>query len=119
MDARPPGRADAATPVPMPLGEVFALANNADQAGRTDEADRLLTHLRAAAPEQPDVLQLAGVVAFRKGRHAEALDRARRRHRDVSAQRLRGLSRARALRRGARGCPARRAAGAVRPALPA
>ena len=33
----------------------------------------MLGHILVAAPDQPDALHLAGIVAFREGRHAEAL----------------------------------------------
>lgn len=73
MDANLPGRADAATPVPVPFGELFELARDAEAAGQTERAERLLGHLRAVAPDQPDALHLAGIVAFRRKNHQEAL----------------------------------------------
>ena len=60
--------------VPVPLAEVFAIAAEFERGGRVEEADRLIRHALAAAPEQADVLHLAGIVAFRQKRAAEALE---------------------------------------------
>ena len=73
MQVSPPTPTPAAIPVPIPLGEVFALAAEFERAGRLPESGRLLAHARAAAPDQPDVLHLAGIVAFREKRPQEAL----------------------------------------------
>ena len=73
MEAKPPGLADAARMVAVPLGELFAIASGAEQAGRIDEAERLLSHLLAAAPGQAEVLHLAGIVAYRRGRMQDAV----------------------------------------------
>jgi tetratricopeptide (TPR) repeat protein len=42
------------------------------------EADRLLGYLLSATPQQADALHLSGIVAFRLGRHAEALKKLER-----------------------------------------
>ncbi|MCW3474803.1 tetratricopeptide repeat-containing glycosyltransferase family protein [Limobrevibacterium gyesilva] len=73
LGSEPPPILHAATPIAVPFGELFALAVAAEQAGRLDEADRLLGHILAVAPNEPETLHLAGVVAFRLGRHADAL----------------------------------------------
>jgi hypothetical protein len=68
-----PARPTLATPVTVPLGEIVAIAAEYERAGRLDEAERLLGHVLAAAPNQGDALHQAGVVAFRKKRYADAL----------------------------------------------
>lgn len=73
MEPGAPTPAPAAIPVPVPLGEVFSLAAEFERAGRLPDAARLLAHARAAAPDQPDVLHLSGIVAFREKRPQEAL----------------------------------------------
>lgn len=50
------------------------MAAEYERTGRMEEAERLLGHALAAAPTHPDVLHLAGVVAYRRKRVAEALD---------------------------------------------
>ncbi len=60
-------------PVTLPLGEVFAIANEFERAGRLEEAERLTRHALAAAPDHPDVLHLAGILAFRRKVLPEAL----------------------------------------------
>ncbi len=59
--------------VPVPLGEVLAIAAEFERGGRLEEAARLIAHARGVAPEQPDLLHLAGIVAFRQKRPEEAL----------------------------------------------
>ncbi len=73
MDALALKPTPAAIQVAVPLGEVFSIAAEFERTGRLPEAGRLLTHALAAAPEQPDVLHLAGIVAFREKRPVEAL----------------------------------------------
>ena len=67
-------RAPAPGTVPLPLGEVLRIANEYERGGRLDDAKRLLDHILAVAPNQGDALHLAGIVAFRQGDVAEALD---------------------------------------------
>lgn len=61
--------------VPLPLRQVWRIADEYQQAGRLDEAEGLLGRILAVAPAQPDALHLAGLVDFRKGRFAEAADK--------------------------------------------
>src|ERR1700759_1992807 len=61
--------------VPVPLPDIFRLAAQQEAAGRMEEADRLLSHILAVAPHQADTLHMSGIVAFRLGRHQEALDK--------------------------------------------
>lgn len=56
------------------LGEVLGRVLDRLEAGRIDAADELLALARSAAPEQPDVLHLSGLVAARAGRIREGLD---------------------------------------------
>ncbi len=58
--------------VPLPLGQVWRIADEYQLAGRLDEAEGLLRRTLEVAPQQPDALHLMGLVAFRKGRVAEA-----------------------------------------------
>jgi hypothetical protein len=74
MDAAPAPPPSLTTPVAVPLGAVLAIATEFERAGRLDEAAGLLGHALAAAPTQPDTLHLAGIVAFRQKRVADALD---------------------------------------------
>ncbi len=69
----PAPRAPTAATVPLPLGEVLRIANEYERTGRLDEAKRLLDHVLAAAPNQPDALHLAGIVAFRLGDATQSL----------------------------------------------
>ncbi|HEY8288790.1 MAG TPA: tetratricopeptide repeat-containing glycosyltransferase family protein, partial [Acetobacteraceae bacterium] len=71
----PRGLQSSPVMVPVPLAELFAIAARQEAAGRLEEADRLLGHILAVAPHQPDTLHMAGIVAFRLGRHQEALDK--------------------------------------------
>jgi hypothetical protein len=61
--------------VPVPLSELFAIAVQQEAAGKLQEADRLLGHILAVAPHQPDTLHMSGIVAFRLGRQQEALEK--------------------------------------------
>lgn len=58
--------------VSMPVGEVYTVATEYVEAGRLDAADRLLGHILASVPNQTDALHLRGLIAFRRGRVAEA-----------------------------------------------
>ncbi len=59
--------------VPVPFQDLLQIAGEREQSGKLEDADRLLGHMLAAAPRQPDALHLSGIVAFRLGRHEEAL----------------------------------------------
>ncbi len=67
---RPP--APVAAGIPVPAGEIFAVATEYVEAGRLDAAERMLGHILAAAPAQPDALHLKGLIAFRRGKTDEA-----------------------------------------------
>jgi tetratricopeptide (TPR) repeat protein len=78
--AGPFARPDGGTPrhwtdlmVPVPMSELFTIAARQEHHGNLQEADRLLNHILAVAPNQPDALHMSGIVAFRLGRHEEAL----------------------------------------------
>ncbi|MDR3533058.1 MAG: tetratricopeptide repeat-containing glycosyltransferase family protein [Rhodopila sp.] len=71
-DGQPPQRA-AEMMVPVPMAELFTIAAQQERAGKLEEADRLLNHILAVAPNQPDTLHMSGIVAFRLGRQEEAL----------------------------------------------
>ncbi|MCX7381616.1 MAG: tetratricopeptide repeat-containing glycosyltransferase family protein [Alphaproteobacteria bacterium] len=73
MESAVPGTAPADIPVAVPLGEVFAIANEFERTGRVEEAARLVRHAMESAPDQPDVLHLAGILAFRRKQPQEAL----------------------------------------------
>lgn len=59
----------------MPLGEVFAIASEYERAGRLEDAERLVGRILEAHPRQADALHLGGIVAHRRKRPAEALER--------------------------------------------
>ena len=59
--------------VPVPMAELFTIAARQERAGSLQEADRLLNHILAVAPNQPDALHMSGIVAFRLGRQQEAV----------------------------------------------
>ena len=59
--------------VPLPFGDLMAIAGRLENEKDYGFADRLLERALAAAPDQPDALHLSGIVAFRLGRRDEAL----------------------------------------------
>ena len=61
--------------VPVPIDELLAVAAHYERTGKMQEGDRLLSHILAVAPNQPDTLHLSGVVAFRLGRQQEGLEK--------------------------------------------
>ncbi len=62
----------AAGTVPVPANEVFAIVSEYIEAGRLDAAERMLGHILAIAPRQPEALHTKGLIAFRRGRIPEA-----------------------------------------------
>ena len=68
---------DAAQPgkVVMPLAEALEKLSKLEQANKLEEADDLATRMLAAMPEHPHILQLSGIVSYRSGRVAEAIER--------------------------------------------
>ena len=65
---------DAALPsVPVPIAELYAIASDYERAGRLEDARRMLDRVLACAPDAAEALHLAGIVAFRQGRRADAL----------------------------------------------
>jgi tetratricopeptide (TPR) repeat protein len=69
---------EAAEARPSPqerLRRMLAAAGEHEAAGRLDGAEALLEQIFAAVPEQPQALHLSGIVAFRRGRRAEAVRR--------------------------------------------
>jgi len=74
METPAPGpRGPTTTTVPLPLPEVLRVANEYERGGRLDDAKRLLDHVLAAAPNEPNALHLSGIVAFRLGEPEKAL----------------------------------------------
>ncbi len=61
-----------ASAVPVPTAELFAVITEYLDAGRLDAAARMLSHVLAVAPALPDALHMQGLIAFRRGRIAEA-----------------------------------------------
>jgi tetratricopeptide (TPR) repeat protein len=51
---------------------LLALANQHEQEGRLDEAEAVLDGMLAATPDDPAAVQQKGIVAFRRGRAADA-----------------------------------------------
>ena len=54
--------------VPVPLGEIYAVAQEYIDAGRLDAADRMLGHILAPYPNHADALHAKGLVAYKRGR---------------------------------------------------
>jgi Tfp pilus assembly protein PilF len=95
----PRQRALAPGTVALPLGEVLRIANEYERASRLTDAQRLLNQA-FAEPAHGDALHLAGIVAFRQGDIARALDLMERSLRHAirtplySTQHMRSLSHA-------------------------
>lgn len=64
--------------VPLPLEDLLSLAGRLEAEKNYALADRLPLRALAVAPDQPDVLHLSGIVAFRLGRRDEALRKVER-----------------------------------------
>ena len=58
--------------VPVPAGEIFTVAHEYLEAGRIDAAERMIGHVLAALPNQPEAVHTKGLIQFRRGRHQEA-----------------------------------------------
>ena len=58
--------------VPVPATEIFAVAHEYLEAGRIDAAERMIGHVLAALPNQPEALHTKGLILFRRNRVAEA-----------------------------------------------
>jgi tetratricopeptide (TPR) repeat protein len=56
------------------IGQKLDVAVQHHSAGRLDQAARIYTEILAAHPEQPDALQLLGMVAYQEGRNQAALE---------------------------------------------
>lgn len=70
----PPAPARPAEPmVPMPLGMMVLLGTQAFDAGRIKEAEAIASNLLRSTPNDPRVLQLGAIVAFRTGRRPLAI----------------------------------------------
>ena len=54
--------------VPVPVAEVYAIAQEYIEANRLDAAQRMLGHILAPFPNHPDSLHASGLIAFRRGR---------------------------------------------------
>ncbi len=61
--------------VVMPLAEALDKLARLEQASKLEEADDLATRMLTAMPEHPHILQLAGIISYRSGRVAEAIER--------------------------------------------
>ncbi len=68
----PPGK------VVMPLAAALETLAKLEQESKLAEADDLAARMLAAMPEHPHILQLAGIVSYRNGRVAEAIERMER-----------------------------------------
>lgn len=72
----PPAAAPPRPPEPMvamPLGMMLLLGNQAFDGGRMKEAEAIASNLLRAAPDEPRVLQLGAIVAFRLERRPLAI----------------------------------------------
>ncbi len=65
----------AASPltVPVPVAEVFAVAQEYIEAGRLDAAERLLGHILGTLPNHAEAVNASGLIAFRRGRLDQAV----------------------------------------------
>lgn len=59
----------------IPLSEALEKLSKLEQDNKLVEADDLATRMLAAMPEHPHILHLAGIVSYRNGRSAEAVER--------------------------------------------
>jgi Flp pilus assembly protein TadD len=59
-------------PADDPIAALLALANEHGQQGRLDEAEAILDRILSGAPETPSAVHQKGIVAFRRGRTADA-----------------------------------------------
>jgi Tfp pilus assembly protein PilF len=59
----------------IPLSEALEKLSKLEQDNKLVEADDLAARMLAAMPEHPHILHLAGIVAYRNGRTAEAIER--------------------------------------------
>lgn len=59
--------------VSVPIGEVYAIAQEYIEANRLDAAERMLGHILADLPHHADSLHARGLIAFRRGRIVEAV----------------------------------------------
>jgi tetratricopeptide (TPR) repeat protein len=60
------------------LADAIAEISAFEQANKLDEADDLSNRVLAAMPDHPHVLHITGIVAYRKGRLAQAIERMER-----------------------------------------
>jgi len=75
METPAPGlRRPTSATVPVPLAEVLQIANQYERDGRYDDAKRLLEHVLAADPNEPNALHMLGLVAFRLGDPERSLE---------------------------------------------
>jgi Tfp pilus assembly protein PilF len=59
----------------IPLSEALSKLSQLEQSGKLAEADDLANRMIDAMPEHPHILHLAGIVAYRNGRIAQAIER--------------------------------------------
>jgi len=74
-----PPRSDVSQPrsgalgVPVPIAEVYAIAQEYIDASRLDAAERMLGHILGPLPNHPDSLHAKGLIAYRRGRLDQAV----------------------------------------------
>ena len=59
--------------VSVPIGEVYAIAQEYIDASRLDAAERMLGHILGPMPNHPDALHAKGLIAYRRGRLDQAV----------------------------------------------
>ncbi|MDE8344712.1 MAG: tetratricopeptide repeat protein, partial [Acidocella sp.] len=62
-------------PLVMPVAQALKRLSRLEQSGQLADADRLADQMLAAMPTHPHILHLAGIIAHRNGRHAQAIAR--------------------------------------------
>ncbi len=60
------------------LSDMINQISALEQAGKLDEADELANRVLAALPDHPHLLHISGIVAYRKGRVTQAIERMER-----------------------------------------
>ena len=58
--------------VPVPASEVFTVAHEYMEANRLDAAERMIGHVLAVLPNQPEALHSKGLILFKRNKIAEA-----------------------------------------------
>ena len=72
-DPQPAPSRPAAPAVPVPIGELYTIAQEYIDANRLNAAERMLGHILGPLPNHPDALHASGLIAYRRNRLEEAV----------------------------------------------